>query len=517
MSEGKQRPLRWLVPREGEPGRDLVRRIQLVLSVSLIGANLIGMAIVFAIASWVLPFPEVDDPTTARIANLIGVAAVLLIAMPVGTWWGLRRLREARNWLAADREPTAEERQFVLRGPRTIVAVHMVMWGLSALLFGALNAAFSLELGQRAAMTILFGGLTTCAFVYLLAERMLRPAAARALAAGVGDRRLGPGVKTRAFLAWALGTAVPIVGLMSIALSTLVEKDFNATELAITVLAIGGVGLIAGLYVAMLAARAVADPVNSLRKGVEQVEQGELDTEVPVYDGSEIGQLQAGFNSMVAGLRERERIQDLFGRHVGEDVARAALENEIEMGGEVREAAVLFTDVVGSTALAAERPAHDVVELLNAFFAVVVDVVDSHGGWVNKFEGDAALAIFGAPVPLDDAASSALAAARELAERLPREVPELEAAIGVSAGEVVAGNVGDRRRFEYTVIGDPVNEAARLTELAKEKPGRLLASGAILDRASPAEAAHWRLDGAVTLRGRSAETRLALPVLADQA
>ena len=190
-----------------------------------------------------------------------------------------------------------------------------------------------------------------------------------------------------------------------------------------------------------------------------------------VYDGSEIGQLQAGFNSMVDGLRERERIQDLFGRHVGEEVARAALEQGIELGGEVRDVAVLFTDVVGSTQLAAERPPEEVVELLNRFFAVVVEVVRKHGGWVNKFEGDAALAIFGAPTTLDDAAAAALAAARELAERLPKEVDGLEAAIGVSAGEAVAGNIGEESRFEYTVIGDPVNEAARLTELAKEKDG----------------------------------------------
>ena len=280
-------------------------------------------------------------------------------------------------------------------------------------------------------------------------------------------------------------------------------------------LSVGGLGLAVGLYLSMLSARAVADPVNSLRKAVEEVQDGELDIEVPVYDASEIGQLQAGFNSMVAGLRERERIQDLFGRHVGEDVAHAALEQGIELGGERREVAVLFTDVIGSTELAAERPPEEVVELLNSFFGLVVDVVDEHGGWVNKFEGDAALAVFGAPIPLEQAPSAALAAARELAERLPREVEGLEAAIGVSAGEVVAGNVGDERRFEYTVIGDPVNEAARLTELAKERSPHVLASDSILERASEPESERWRLDGTVTLRGRSEQTRLAEPVLGD--
>src|SRR5439155_14875972 len=111
--------------------------------------------------------------------------------------------------------------------------------------------------------------------------------------------------------------------------------------------------------------------------------------DVEVDDASEIGLLQSGFNRMAAGLRERERLRDLFGRHVGEDVARAALDaGELALGGEVREVAVLFVDLAGSTAMAGKRPPEEVVSLLNRFFAVVVDVVGAHGGWINKFEGD---------------------------------------------------------------------------------------------------------------------------------
>jgi adenylate cyclase len=201
--------------------------------------------------------------------------------------------------------------------------------------------------------------------------------------------------------------------------------------------------------------------------------------------------------------------QDLFGRHVGEDVARVALDQEVELGGETREVAVTFVDIVGSTELASKRPATEVVDVLNRFFGTVVEVVRDHGGWINKFEGDAALAVFGAPVPLDDHAGQALAAARELHDRL-REIGEVDAGIGVSAGEVVAGNIGEEQRFEYTVIGDPVDEAARPTELAQERGG-VLASQAALARAAAQEAERWRLDGSVMLRGRGEETRLAVP------
>jgi adenylate cyclase len=141
---------------------------------------------------------------------------------------------------------------------------------------------------------------------------------------------------------------------------------------------------------------------------------------------------------------------------------------------------------------------------------VVVDTVSLHGGWVNKFEGDAALCVFGAPSAHPDPAGSALASARALRFRL-QDVDGVEAAIGVSAGVVVAGNVGAAERFEYTVIGDPVNEAARLTELAKTCEGKLLASDAALERAGAAERSRWQTDREVSLRGRAQATRIAVP------
>jgi adenylate cyclase len=113
-------------------------------------------------------------------------------------------------------------------------------------------------------------------------------------------------------------------------------------------------------------------------------------------------------------------------------------------------------------------------------------------------------------VSLDNAEAEALSAARAMAERLRAEVPECQAGIGVAAGQVVAGNVGAKERFEYTVIGEPVNEAARLCELAKSVPGRLAASASMLDAVSESEKAHWALGDTVTLRGLTEPTRLAI-------
>ena len=454
------RSRRWVI---GWPARA-------ALAVVMVVANLAGAGVVLVLAVWVLPEGPLPDPAGVRALNLAVFGGYLLLAIPVGLVWGSRRFRLRAGEADAEQR---RERRMVLYGPLRLVAVQGVLWAVAVAEFVLLNVRVSsLRLAISVGETILVGGITTCAVSYLLSERILRRTAARVLGARPPSRRVLPGMVVRSLLFWALGTGVPVVGLMLAAVSVLVYGDVPAERLAVIVLAIGGTALIAGLLVTVGAARAVADPVNAVRRAMERAERGDLDAGVSVYDGTELGQLQSGFNTMVTGLQERERIHDLFGRHVGRDVAKAAAAaDEVRLGGEVRQVAVLFVDLVGSTSLASERPPEEVVGLLNRFFAVVVEVVEEHGGWINKFEGDAALAVFGAPVDSDDPAGSALAAGRALAARLAAELPEATVGIGISAGPAVAGNVGDVRRYEYTVIGDPVNEAARLTELVKTVAG----------------------------------------------
>jgi adenylate cyclase len=177
---------------------------------------------------------------------------------------------------------------------------------------------------------------------------------------------------------------------------------------------------------------------------------------------------------------------------------------------------VLFVDIIGSTALAEVLSPDQVVGTLNAFFGAVVRVVSAEGGWVNKFEGDGALCMFGAPAVQPDHAARALRAARTLQRDLRllgAELPGLDAAIGVSSGVLVAGNVGTETRYEYTVIGRPVNEAARLTELAKSRPGRLLAGAGAVTRCGD-ERESWASVGTVVLRGQSAPGEIFEPASA---
>jgi adenylate cyclase len=488
-------------------GRRVFRRTRALLIFAMVGANVIGAAVVSALAIFVVPdIPPIAGSTGLTVAA-IGIYVGL--AVPIGIRRGIRRFGDMKTWLREDAVPTERQQMAVLRGPFRLTRVMGALWLAGALLFGTVDFISSPAGGVKTLIVVVSGGITTCSIAYLLAERILRPAAARALEAG-DARKVGLGVAMRTLLTWALATGVPVAGLVMLGIASLAGEN-SKNGLALAVISLGGVVLVFGLLATFFVARATADPIKSVRKALAQVEAGDLDVHVPVYDGTEVGLLQAGFNRMAEGLRERERVRDLFGRHVGEDVAREALEGGVELGGEVREVAALFVDLVGSTSLAARSEPGAVVEMLNRFFAVVVAVVEKHGGFVNKFEGDAALAVFGAPAPLDDRAGSALAAAREMAARLRDELPEMEAGIGVSGGEAVAGNVGAAHRFEYTVIGDPVNEAARLTELAKELDGHVAASETLVQAAGERERERWRLADEVTLRGRSGPTRVYVP------
>jgi adenylate cyclase len=499
----------WLLGPADQSNRMLRTRLQVLMTTFSIGTNLIGAAVVFVLAVFVLPGPSLIDQL--QLMDAIIIPLYFLVAMAVGCVWSTRLTRRVTRWIELDRPASRREQIATLQLPLRLTLIEVLLWLVAAVLFTTMTVILQPQNALRVALTVIDGAIITCAVSYLLTEFALRPVAARALVDSPPPRRLlAAGLKARTVFFWAVGSGVPVAGLMLAAVLALIEDDVTPTRLSVVILALGIVALGNGWLLTLLSARSVVAPVRSVRDALSLIGEGRLDVSIPVFDGTELGSLQAGFNRMAEGLRERERIRDVFGRYVGPGVVHEALTSDA-LGGEERFVAVLFVDLVGSTELATNRPPTEVVQLLNRFFAIVVDEVDRQGGFVNKFAGDAALAIFGAPAELPDPAGSALSAGRELARRLGEELPEATAGIGVTAGIVVAGTVGDVRRHEYTVIGDPVNEAARLSDLAKVAPHRLMASMTAVDESAPEEAAHWRPGAEVTVRGRSTPTLLAVP------
>jgi adenylate cyclase len=440
---------------------------------------------------------DVQDDVHDGLMLLLAYFAVsgFVLAIAVG-----RRLR-ALDWLGEDRSPTEAERRDTLLLPRSFAALTMVAWIGGATLFAIAGHIGGDDWRHviRSFTGSMLGGLTTASMTYLIIDRVLRSVFAQVLATGPTPVRT-VGVRWRIALAWWLGSGVPLLG---VALSPIFPNQ-TATDLAV----LGGIGIVSGSAMIAIASRSVSDRLATVREALAQVQRGDLNVDVPVDEAGEIGQLQAGVNAMVHGLRERTVIADLFGRHVGTEVARRALAEGVHLGGEQRDVSALFLDVTGSTTLAATRAPTDVLAMLNELFGTVVRVVEEEGGWVDKFEGDAVLCVFGAPVPLHDHPTRALATARRLAALVGR----LDFGIGVSSGLVVAGNIGSETRFEYTVIGDPVNEASRLTEAAKARPARVLAACRTMERASREEAACWQPAETLQLRGRPEPTETCEPV-----
>ena len=479
--------------------RSRVAKVQAKFGCAMLMGNMAGAVIVFSYLGFILPAPQ-----RFFTANIIALFAYNFVASVVCCAVSGLAFRPLVQFAKEGRAATAAERTYIVRHPLRQAALNFVVWMGSEFVFVPINARFGALYDSDIATTIFMGAITTCGLTYLMAERLLRPINAMAFEDGLPTDPYVPGVKSRLLLAWGIGAGIPLLGVI------MMTVDHGDRPVSLAGLAfLGCTGLLSGAVATIFAAKTIADPISSVTAALADVQDGHLDITVPVYDGSQVGQLQAGFNAMVDGLRERRQLRDLFGRQVGEDVAEQALERGVRLGGEQVHVAALFVDVIDSTTLAATRSPAEVVAVLNKFFGIVVDVVGRTGGFVNKFEGDAALCIFGAPVRRADADACALLAARLLCERLS-DVHGLKAAIGVSAGDVVAGNIGTKERFEYTVIGDAVNEAARLTELAKTRPERLLVSASMLDSVDPSERAHWRTDGSVVLRGRREPTELAV-------
>jgi adenylate cyclase len=268
----------------------------------------------------------------------------------------------------------------------------------------------------------------------------------------------------------------------------------------------------------------ISRPVGHLRDRMNDVGAGQLDVQARIDGLDTFGELSSSFNHMVDGLKQRELLKETFGRYVTQQVADEILAGRVRLGGERRTATVLFSDIRGFTTLSEQLTPEEVVAFLNEFLEMMVDCVLEHGGVLDKFIGDAVLAVFGVPVSrgsVEADARAAVACARAMGERLAvlnearvaaGKAP-IRIGIGVHTGELVAGNIGSPRRMQYTVIGDTVNVGSRLESLTKDHHRRTLLSGAtagLVGDSVPLVAL-----GTATVRGR--QEPLALFGLKDEA
>ncbi len=255
------------------------------------------------------------------------------------------------------------------------------------------------------------------------------------------------------------------------------ELLFNGAALLATI-------LLMSTYLSLVLGHLVVNPIRRVIDAMRDVQDGDLDRQVDIQRNDEIGVLANTFNYMLHGLREREHLKDAFNRYVSRQVYDQLQGGQVQLTGEVREATILFSDIRSFTALSEKLRAEQVVDLLNEYFTEMVEIIFKYDGFLNKFIGDAIMAVYNAPLgqshpelrAVRTAIEMQLALARLNERRQERGQFPIRVGIGINTGPVVAGNIGHEQRLEYTVIGDAVNLAQRIESQTKVTGAQVLIS-----------------------------------------
>jgi adenylate cyclase len=400
------------------------------------------------------------------------VAATLLLAYVI-VLPGLGGIRLAERFAAGHQVNPARALESTYAYGRGAVARNVAGGTILAVLefagAGAIAGGSGSRLVQYAILGAVMGAPIQLIGVHSVVEGQLRPArVAIAGDTGIGDSlpRSRP-----TFAAWSNGSVLAVAFAFAMAGAMVAAVFARANDAPVLAIVIGcgfAIGFAGPLVVGVAYSPSLL-PIRDLAAGTERVAAGDYTQRLPVVQDDDLGALAAAFNRMQAGLAERQRLQAAFGTYVDPGRAARLLEQGDDVfTGERRQVTVMFVDIRDFTPFVEANTAEDTVARLNDVFEIVVPAVVEAGGHVNKFLGDGALAVFGAPNDLADHADAALTAAVLIHRRVVKRFGgALRIGIGINTGVVIAGTIGGGGKLEFTLIGDTVNVAARLEELTK--------------------------------------------------
>jgi adenylate cyclase len=402
---------------------------------------------------------------------LVGLAVAMTIART------LPLMRPIGEWIAGarDEEQTLEAWRAAVGLPLAFIRHDLAIPILVAIIPGSIWAVSVLNLSWLAFFPLFAGSMVALGYSailhYLVLEAGMRPVlvdinrseAVPRLSAEVSAL---PAIPLRV----RMMAALPLINLITgLVVAAFTSGGGGGAALGVDVLVAVAVATTVSLELTVLFSKSILRPIADLRRATEAVREGRYDVSVPVTTGDELGELAASFNQMVEGLAERERLREAFGTYLDKSVAEFILSEGFAEEGVEREVSVLVCDVRDFTEFARHADAKEVVARLNQLFEIVVPIVARHGGHIDKFVGDGLLAVFGAPESYPDHADRAVRAACEIAARVNSdEGPGLRIGVGLNTGPVVAGSIGGAGRLNFSVIGDPVNVAARVEAATRE-------------------------------------------------
>jgi class 3 adenylate cyclase len=491
-------------PADGAPLGAFARRYYATMAVPF--------AIDVAITSIIETMIDVDG---LLVRNLATGALLLLAALHVEA----RRLyRPVAAALASGGGMAAMEKtltQLPLHSARAAGTLYLVVLALrlfpqllfdGAALFGPVEAGDRLTWLDAILTTLVSGGFMFVVVYFLVSDFLERFCAHLFAATGANLGLFYGRFGTKLGVALLFASLAPMALVAADVVSYTGER--LQSEIAVD-LSVSAFGLAALLY---WATRTLGRPLARLDDGMRRAAAGDLTVRLPVTSNEEIGALTARFNLMVAGLAERERLRETFGKYVSETVAAELLRDATDghLEGRTGEATLMFTDIAGFTSLSETLSPDEVIGLLNRYLPLVIEPVQRHGGVVNGFTGDGLFASFNMPLALPGHAAHAVAAAREiqaaLAEFRAAGGRELATRIGLNTGPVVGGTIGAGERLGYTLLGDAVNAAARLEALNKTYGTRILMSESTV--AAAGGGPEFVPVDETALRGRAGTTRV---------
>jgi len=235
--------------------------------------------------------------------------------------------------------------------------------------------------------------------------------------------------------------------------------------------------ILIAILLAFVMSRHLSRPIHNLVDASKAIGAGDFKYRLSERRNDEIGELACAFNKMAHGLLQKSQVEDVFSRYVSSNVAKKVLKNldDVELGGQHVTASVLFADIVGFTSISEKLPPQEITLILNEYFSYISNIAQYHNGHIDKFMGDCAMIVFGVPDQSDDHSINAINCAIMIQQlvsilnerRMEENKIPVHFKIGVNSGVMIAGNLGSSDRMEYTVIGDPVNIASRLSSIAE--------------------------------------------------
>jgi adenylate cyclase len=492
-----------------------------ITGLALIPANAAGAAAVYLYFSYVDPWGGRPQPN-AETAFLL-FTAITTVLLVVTTRLGNRWMRPVHRWshrLRAGESPSGVPvaiRRRVLNAALMIGLLSLGAWCVAGLFYlvvlGGWYRIGAFETLRVFLTIVLVGGPVASALAFLVSEYHWRREIPLFFPDGDLERTgvLRLPIRVRLLVTFLLTSILPL--LLTLMLDLSLKRRVPETLASVWVefvraqLFLVGITAVASTTMAFLVARFIHRPIQALRDGMAEVAAGDLAARVPVRSTDELGELNKHFNSMVEQLRLAAQARELFGRYVSPAVARQALERGGILDSSVVRATAMFVDLRGFTAMAQRAHVQDVVRVLNAFYATVERVCERESGVVTQFLGDGVVVVFGGPLrPADDHARRAVRAAISVQWALMNHpalpgLGRLQAGIGICTGDMVAGNIRANERVVYTIVGDAVNQAARLQVKTRDVGAPILVTASTRDVLGESDGVWLRPCGALPLRG----------------